>query len=275
VSQCLDPASGNSIPCAGTTGTGAGGGIDLSSAIGALVTWAGGAAQGVLNVFGGIGSGLASAISQGLSGVAQAFDSPGQGGDLFPENPSGGINGSGWNAQGGPAVAGGTALAAAAISPSMLGRLFQSGFGNEFGLAENLIEDAGYKLLTSLGNTVPDFFAEGAAMAEVKYVQYLTMSSQIEAQLEFALSEGMELYFIVGTETEVAGTIFNAAAATGGRVVAWDAVTGVLSDAATGVAVSADEAWAIVSAFAARSITLVPIINPQLIMRAMAPPQML
>lgn len=141
-------------------------------------------------------------------------------------------------------------IGAAAVAPGVAGINFQNLLTTAFRLTENAD-----KLFTSVANTVPDLYVQGEALGEVKFVQSLYQTDQLAAQFEVAVTEDIPYYIFVAPETEVASTVFSAVEATGGRVVAFDAMTGTLSDAATGLELAADQAWEIMELFTAKTLS--------------------
>jgi RHS repeat-associated protein len=136
-------------------------------------------------------------------------------------------------------------LGAAMLTPSGLGRIFQNLFAEEFQLAQNTI----FKWYSAVANTVPDLVGWDLSIIEVKYVEVLKMTSQLQAQLDMALEMGQKLNFLVGPHTEVTQPILYAVEATGGRVVAYDPATGVLMDAFSRVPLSTAEIETFISVF--------------------------
>lgn len=140
----------------------------------------------------------------------------------------GGPNGQG-GCSGGSALTGGCGggasgagvFAAAAGWSGAAGRAFQTAFNSAFNAAEN-----GMKFFTNAGNTVPDLYAPGTGLGEIKAGQYVYNSTQIEAQIAAASEEGVPYYLVVSPTTAVAGTTATAVAETGGQVVVFDAAAG-------------------------------------------------
>jgi len=86
----------------------------------------------------------------------------------------------------------------------------------------------------NLGGTVPDIYEAGEVIVEIKDVQYLYTTSQIELQLAAAEAEGIPLYVVVSPTTTVATTVTEAVALTGGEVAVADVAAGTITGVVTG-----------------------------------------
>jgi len=104
------------------------------------------------------------------------------------------------------------------------GRAFQAAFDRTFSATSNLT-----KLFTEAGNTVPDLYIEDLGVMEIKAGEYVYMTPQLEAQFAAAQAEEAPWYLVVSPETEVAQTVIDNVALTGGEVAVFDAETGALT----------------------------------------------
>jgi hypothetical protein len=109
------------------------------------------------------------------------------------------------------------------------GRAYQSAFNSAFNVLSNTT-----KLVTKLGNTIPDLYQYGNGILELKNGAYIYNSAQINAQLAAAEAEGVPYYLGVSPTSTVAGTTSAAVEATGGEVFVFDAAAGTISSAEGG-----------------------------------------
>jgi RHS repeat-associated protein len=109
---------------------------------------------------------------------------------------------------------------------NLYGNWFEQQFLDQFGL-----EQQTFKIETSIGNTVPDIYAEEIAIGELKTSGYLTLgeTGQIPAQLAIAEADGIPYLLVVSPETAVSAPLISAAVDTGGGVFVFDATAGTLA----------------------------------------------
>jgi hypothetical protein len=113
------------------------------------------------------------------------------------------------------------------LGPSAYGYWFEDQFLTSYGL--DALES--YKFWTTVGNTVPDFYAEGLLVGEIKSGAYYSLGEfgQIPAQLAIAADEGIPYVLVVSPTTGVSAPLIGAAVDTGGGVFVFDATAGTLA----------------------------------------------
>ena len=90
------------------------------------------------------------------------------------------------------------------------------------------------KNTSNIGGAIPDVYAPGQFMLEIKDVQYLYRTTQVATYIADAQAEGTPLYIMVSPSTQVAGTVAAGVAETGGEIAVADVATGTVVSLATG-----------------------------------------
>lgn len=90
------------------------------------------------------------------------------------------------------------------------------------------------KNTSNIGGAIPDVYAPGQLMIEIKDVQYLYRTSQVATYIADAQAEETPLYIMVSPSTQVAGTVAAGVAETGGEIAVADVATGTVVSLATG-----------------------------------------
>ena len=92
------------------------------------------------------------------------------------------------------------------VSPTMRGRMNEERVLNDLGLSKNTKTIQGKTRIGEVRNTIPDAITSDAVY-EVKDVQTLSNTKQIQAQIEFAKRNGLDYKIITGTNTHVSKNI--------------------------------------------------------------------
>ena len=104
--------------------------------------------------------------------------------------------------------AGDLAKSTDALTPVARGRMNEARVLDEFGLSKNTKTVQGNTNTGELRSTIPDAITSDTVY-EVKDVQKLSNTKQIQAQIEYAQKNGLNYKIITGTNTHVSGNIPN------------------------------------------------------------------